>query len=177
MTHTFTADQISSACADAGLSDSQCESLLISLHYTPQSQQDSELDAPFSISEGFESFWQQQQKRNGAGIGADFRHWAELGYRAAFSAFGRIRQDSERDAALKEAISICESVGDGIHDRSSGVAYSCARMIRAAMAAHQYKKSPPLQFVVMGDSESSPDPMLADMHDRIKSQGEKGGAK
>lgn len=45
MSHAFTADQIASACADAGLSDSQCESLLIALHYTPQSQPDSERDA------------------------------------------------------------------------------------------------------------------------------------
>jgi hypothetical protein len=35
MEHTFTADQIAIACADADLSDAQCESLLIALHYTP----------------------------------------------------------------------------------------------------------------------------------------------
>lgn len=84
--------------------------------------------------------------------------------------------DSERDAALEEAAKICESLyeypwGEAGVDSNLREA---AEAIRAAMAA---QRTPPMQFVVMGDSESSPDPLLADMTENIMQQGEKGGAK
>lgn len=96
---------------------------------------------------------------------------------------------SERDAARLDWLEQMANEPEGLLLHDGGdftgrhglglrrIGRTLRQAIDAAMAAHQCEKSPPLQFVVMGDSESSPDPLLADMHNRIKSQGEKGSAK
>lgn len=56
------------------------------------------LEAAISTPDGFEAWWAHEREQNsGNEIGADYRHWALLGYRAALESAAKLAESKAND--------------------------------------------------------------------------------